>query len=85
MIQGTSAEITKISAILMFKWIKEQKLQKIVLFVNEVHDENILECPPDIAEKVAKKLEDCMMDAGTIYCKRVKLKADATITDHWEH
>lgn len=84
-IQGTSAEITKISAILIFKWIKEQKLLKIVKFVNQVHDENILESPKDLAEKVARKVEECMKQAGEIYCKRVPLKADASISDHWVH
>lgn len=84
-IQGSSADITKISAVLIFKWIKEQNLQKIVLFCNQVHDENILECPESMGELVASKVQEFMVQAGAIYCKRVPLKAEAVLTHIWHH
>ena len=84
-IQGTSAEITKISAILIFKWIRENNYLHTVLFPNQVHDENLLESPKELAETVAKVTEDCMKQAGALYCKRVPLSADAVITPVWEH
>ena len=84
-IQGSSAEITKISAILFFAWIKKAGLLNIVKFCNQVHDENITECPEHLANIVKMNLERCMKEAGEIYCKRVPLNAEAVITHKWEH
>lgn len=84
-IQGTSAEITKMSAILIFKWIREHNLFKIVWFPNQVHDENILEAPDEMAKEVADVVADCMKKAGAWYYTRVPLSADAVITKIWQH
>lgn len=84
-IQGTAASITKISGIWYFKWIKENNLLNIVKMINQVHDENVVECPPDVAEEARVQLEECMIRAGKPFCKRIPLKADAGLTPVWEH
>lgn len=83
-IQGTSATITKISAIYFFRWIRENNLLNKVLFVNTVHDENIIECPEEMGKTVAKSLKLCMIKAGAIFCKRVPLKVDVHISPYWK-
>lgn len=83
-IQGTSAEITKISGIYIFDWIVENNYCNIVKFANTVHDENVLEAPDTIAEEVAKIVGEYMCKAGDIYCKRVPLKAVPELTKYWK-
>jgi DNA polymerase-1 len=82
-IQGTSAEITKISCVYIFKWILEQGLFGVVKFVNTVHDENIVECPEGMKDSVADVVKRSMCDAGDIFCKRVPLKAEPDICGYW--
>jgi DNA polymerase I len=82
-IQGSSANITKKSAIYFFEWIKRNGLLNIVLFCNQVHDENVAECPDDIKETVGHALTDCMNRAGAIYCKRVPLKTEPDYSPFW--
>ena len=38
-----------------------------------------------IAANIAKRLQECMEDAGKPFCKIIPLKAEPCITDHWEH
>lgn len=83
-IQGSSANITKQSCIYFFNWIKKYSLQNIVLICNTIHDENVAECPDYMKEYVAEALEDAMVRAGELYCKRVPLKADPCITPFWK-
>jgi DNA polymerase-1 len=83
-IQGTSAEVTKISCIYIWDWIRQNGYMGQVLFVNTIHDENVLECKKEMGEEVAAALQDCMERAGAIYCKDVTLKAVPAISTHWE-
>lgn len=83
-IQGQSAEITKLSGIFFFKWIKEHGLLGIVKAVNQVHDENVIECPSSIDEIVKNALAEAMVKAGELYCTRVPLKVDPSIVPYWE-
>lgn len=83
-IQGTAAEITKTSCTYFFNWIKKNNLQKIVLFANTIHDENVIDCPKDISKEASIALQDAMVKAGVIYCKRVPLKAIPEISPYWK-
>lgn len=82
-IQGSSAEITKISCIYIYDYILDHNLQNVVLFVNTVHDENVLECPLDIAQEIGAMVKDCMARAGDLFCKRVPLRAEPDFSDFW--
>ena len=84
-IQGESAEITKLSCVYFWEdyLLKEDKLFT-VKFVNTVHDENLVECPESLQEEVANALESAMVKAGSLFCKRVPLKADPCIAKHWK-
>jgi DNA polymerase-1 len=83
-IQGTSAEITKISCIYFYRWILNNHLQGTVLFCNTIHDENVVECPVEMAEETSFQLQEAMVQAGRIYCKRVPLKAEPEQTLYWK-
>ena len=83
-IQGSSAEITKISCIYIFDYIIENDLFGIVKFVNTVHDENVLECPLEIADQVSVKVREFMCAAGNLFCKRVPLVADPEQSLYWK-
>jgi len=84
-IQGSSAEITKLACIYIFKYIKENNLLNIVKFVNVIHDEILLECPENLGERLKEVVENCMAKAGKVYCKVIPLKAEAVICKFWNH
>lgn len=77
-IQGTSADIIKISMINVSKKIKELKLEsKIIL---QVHDEIIVEAPEKEAKMVKQILEEEMQNAVKL---KVPLLASANIGKNW--
>jgi DNA polymerase I-like protein with 3'-5' exonuclease and polymerase domains len=84
-IQGSSADITKLAGVYFFRYLIENNLIFKVYMSNVVHDEWIVECPEDMSENIKTKLKSCMEDAGDVFCKTIKLKADPVITKYWEH
>ena len=84
-IQGTSAEITKLAAIKFFNYLIENNLLYTVLFCNMVHDEIVIEYPNELKDKLNNKLKYYMEEAGSVFCKRVPLKAEPKLTLVWDH
>ena len=84
-IQGEAGGITKLAPILFRKWILEQGLEEDVFITNIVHDEINVESHNDKTEVTARNLEKYMQAAGDRWCKTIPLKADAVITDFWNH
>ncbi len=74
-IQGSSADIGKIAGIKLLKELPKEA--KIILFV---HDEWVVECPKEIAGKVAVIMKDCMENAVSL---SVKLTVDIKIVDNF--
>lgn len=58
LIQGTAAEMIKLAMIRLDAALREQELQARIIL--QVHDELILECPPEEAERVGDLLKTCM-------------------------
>ena len=84
-IQGESAEITKLSCVYFWEdYLLPNNLLFTVKIINTVHDENLVECPESISEEAANALEAAMVKAGNIFCKRVPLKADPSISKYWK-
>jgi DNA polymerase-1 len=84
-IQGQAANITKLSTVLMHKYIKNNNLwDKIKIIVN-VHDEIVLEAHKDYAAEAQHALNNSMMTAGAIFCTKIKMKVDSKISEQWEH
>jgi DNA polymerase-1 len=84
-IQGTSGSMTKLAAVYFYNWIKQNNYLNKVWIVNLIHDEILVECNKELAEKVKIALETCMLKAADMWCKEVKMKADAEISEKWEH
>lgn len=82
-IQGSSAETTKMSCIYIFDYILDNNLFDIVKFVNTIHDENVIECPVSIADKIAEVVGNAMVKSGKFFCKRVPLKAVPDLCTYW--
>lgn len=81
-IQGTSADITKYALVYIHNTIKKEKLDAHL--IHTVHDEIVTEAREDIAEDVAKMVEEKMIEAGKKLIKLVPIKVDVHISDCWE-
>jgi DNA polymerase-1 len=77
-IQGTAADIIKLAMINVFSRLeKEIPTAKLIL---QVHDELIVECDKNDAEKVCKLLEEEMEKSADL---AVKLTADSAFGKNW--
>jgi len=80
-IQGLCADIVKKAIGDLFLNLGHMDVK----FLAIVHDEIVLSCKEEIAEEVAKILEDTMNNAGRHYITTIPWYADAVISDYWEH
>lgn len=77
--------------IYFFDYLRENNLLNKVLICVCPYDEINCEAPSDIAMDVAKKLHECMVKAGKLFCTNCKLDADmslnkdGTLPTHWVH
>ena len=85
MIQGTSAEMSKLAGIDFFRWIVENDLFNTVKMCVPLHDEWVVECPKNLSEEAFVILKDSMEDAGKVFCKRIPIYATPVIGDKWDH
>ncbi|MFV0402120.1 MAG: DNA polymerase I [Oscillospiraceae bacterium] len=77
-IQGTAADIIKIAMIKVYNRLREEKLEaKLIL---QVHDELIVECPPEEQEVAAKIVKEEMEHAAKL---DVPLVADVGAGPNW--
>ena len=63
----------------------DNNLEEHILITNLVHDEINIEAKEEYAELAATNLEKCMQKAADVWCKTIKLSADAAIVDYWSH
>lgn len=80
-IQGTSADITKYALIYIANVFKERGYDAFL--IHTVHDEIVSEARADIADEVAKVVEDQMILAGQKLLKKVPIKVDVHVADNW--
>jgi DNA polymerase-1 len=83
-IQGTEADVIKLAMIKIDKFIVENKLEKDVYPLLQVHDELVYEIREDKTKEVAPQIEKIMesvMDPKDT--KGIKLTASANIGDNW--
>ena len=84
-IQGTSAGMTKLAAILLYDYRWTNKIQDEFWFDNLVHDETNSKSIAEKAEQYAKITEELMIKAGKYFCPNVPMGAEAKIGDYWYH
>lgn len=82
-IQGTSADITKYALAFIFRRLRQEKLRASI--VHTVHDEIVVESHHDDAEKAKEVMQQEMVRAWQTLIKEVPGKADAIVSDIWEH
>jgi len=84
-IQGEAGSITKLAGIYFRRELISNKLEDVANITNIVHDEINVEVREDYSAQIAKLLEQSMEKAGDLWCKTIKLKAEAAISDYWTH
>jgi DNA polymerase-1 len=77
-IQGTEADLMKMAMAEVDKKLQAQHNNCRQLL--QVHDSILVECPAEVAERVAKLLKDTMEN---IYELPVQLTVDTTVGDNW--
>jgi DNA polymerase-1 len=77
-IQGTEADLMKLAMTEVDRLLSEQHNNCKQLL--QIHDSILVECPAEVAERIAKLLKDTMEN---IYELPVKLTVDTTIGDNW--
>lgn len=83
-IQNRGAMSTKLSGILLFRWILKNNYQNKVKICIQAHDEWNIEAPDDIAEEVARVLQQCMEKGAKPFCTRLPLSSDVSRLDNGE-
>ncbi|MEK7074343.1 MAG: DNA polymerase, partial [Patescibacteria group bacterium] len=78
-IQGTAADLMKIAMIEVFREIK--KIDERIKILLQVHDELVFEVPNDLAEKMAKIIDEKMEKVHKL-C--VPIKVETEIGDNWQ-
>lgn len=77
-IQGTAADLMKLAMLRVYARVKREKLQSRLLL--QIHDELMLECPPEEIETVKRLLEEEMTSAWSL---SVPLKVDVEVGKEW--
>ena len=77
-LQGTAADLIKLAMIKLDRELSERKLRARMLL--QVHDELVLEAPPEEAEDVAAMVK---REMETVYKLDVPLVVDTGIGDNW--
>ena len=77
-VQGTAADIIKLAMVRVDEALRREKLRSRLIL--QVHDELLLECPPEEVETAARLLRECMEQVITL---NVPLQADVHQGDNW--
>jgi DNA polymerase-1 len=84
-IQGGSAIVLKQAAGDLFEWVVNNGYFNKILFCCFVHDEIDVECPKELSDMFAKKLESIMEKAASKFYKRLPIPAECAVNSYWEH
>lgn len=84
-IQSIAASMTKLAAVYFTDWVIKRNLLDQVKIVNCVHDEIVIDTDTELADRVSKKIEDCMKKAGRYFVKQTVMVANPVISNYWTH
>lgn len=76
-IQGLCASLTKLACI----FIEDMSYQ----ILNIVHDEILVECDESNKDQCAQDVKECMIRAGSYFCKNVPMNAVPEVGTYWIH
>ncbi len=77
-VQGTAADIIKLAMVRVDEALRRAGLRSRLIL--QVHDELLLECPPEEVEQAAKLLKECMEDVMEL---KVPLAAEVHVGENW--
>ena len=77
-VQGTAADIIKLAMVRVDQALRENKMKSRLIL--QVHDELLLECPPEEVEKASGILKQCMEQVITL---KVPLVAEVHTGQNW--
>jgi DNA polymerase-1 len=77
-IQGTEADLMKLAMIKVEAILRAQHDNCHMLL--QIHDSIVVECPADVADRIAELLKDTM---ANVFALAVHLDVDVTIGDNW--
>jgi DNA polymerase-1 len=77
--QGTAADLIKLSMIAVQRWLDEEKLASKMIM--QVHDELVLEVPEAEVELVRTRLPELMAGVARL---KVALRAEVGLGQNWE-
>jgi DNA polymerase-1 len=77
--QGTAADLIKLSMIAVQNWLEAEKLQSKM--VMQVHDELVLEVPEKELDRVRSRLPELMASVATL---KVPLLAEVGVGSNWD-
>lgn len=80
-IQGSAASQIKLAAIMFYKNRKDSS--QVILCI--VHDEIVATCDKGLEEDTKILLETSMIEAGNYITNILPMKAEAIISEKWEH
>lgn len=83
--QGCGAIMFKVACMYIWKYLLEHNLVFTVKLVIACHDEVDVECPKEMQEEIKNLILTSMLKAGSMFCKHLKMPADAVVSDHWIH
>ncbi len=78
-IQGTASDIAKLALI----YIHKELLDLDARLINSIHDECVIECTIEEAEKVATLVQRAMVKAGRKLLKSVPVEVEVRISREW--
>ncbi len=77
-VQGTAADIIKLAMVRVHEALRREKLRSRLIL--QVHDELLLECPPEEVEAASRILQECMEGVLTL---SVPLSAEVHQGENW--
>ena len=80
-IQGSGADLLKLSVLMFTASLKAEGIE--AKLVNLVHDEIVVECKTEKAEKTGEILKREMIRAGSVVLKRVPVEVEISVSDRW--
>jgi len=83
-IQGTEADIIKLSMVKVNEYLQKKDLVNKVRLILQVHDELVFEIEDDLVESVSKEIKNIMENVVSLKeTKNVVCKADVSVGDNW--
>lgn len=83
-IQGTNADMLKLSAINIEKYLREKYGDNYeVRQLFWVHDEFVIQVPEDNAEEDRRNIEQIIIDSCNTFLGKVSMEVEGVVAPHW--